>query len=233
VYKITCGMLAMAENFSFMERATKTCMGKYLSEIEMSFIAKTVDISQFNLVLDVGSESGRLSFLAVNNKTEVVNIDIDRNSLVRLRQRMAKARVVVADARCLPFKSEVFDAVFMLEVLDYFSELEIALKESNRVLKDNSECVLTFGNKSSFKGKIKNFKGSSYFHSYKGVMHVLLKTDFYLHDNLGFNWLPFGRTSQNGLVPIFAWLERIFRLRKLCRYSPWVICHVIKQLNSS
>jgi hypothetical protein len=121
----------------------------------------------------------------------------------------------------------------MLEVLDYFSELDVALKEGNRILKADSECVLTFGNKSSFKGKIKSFKGNAYLYSYTGVMHVLLKTDFYLHTHLGFNWLPFGRTSQNGLVPIFAWLERIFRLRKLCRYSPWVICHVIKQLNSS
>ncbi|MDR2707498.1 MAG: class I SAM-dependent methyltransferase [Nitrososphaerota archaeon] len=227
----------MTENVSFMERAAKTCMGKYLSEIEMSFIAKTVDFSKFSLVLDVGSESGRLSFLAVNNNvTNVVNIDIDRGSLVRFRQRMANACVILADARYLPFKSGIFDAVFMLEVLDYFSEIDVALNEGSRILKSGSDCVLTFGNKSSLKGKIKSLgggRGHSYFHSYGEVMQVLLKTDFCIHAHLGFNWLPFGRTSQNSLVPFFVWLERVFRLRKLCKYSPWVICHVIKQLNDT
>jgi len=213
------------------ELAAKTRMGKYLTDVERVFIERAVDFSKTELVLDVGAESGRISLIALNTKTNVVSIDIDRVSLKRLKQRTQQAYIVVADARKLPFIDEVFDAAFMIEVLDYIPELKVALNECNRTLKLYSNCVLSFGNKSSFKAKLKGLKGSSYLHSHKCVMQDLSKTGFRLHAQVGYNWLPFGRISQNWLVPIFVWLERTFGLRKLYRYSPWVMFHVVKQLN--
>jgi len=215
------------------EMAAKTRMGKYLTQVEIAFIAKAVDFSKTEggLVLDVGAESGRISLFALNTKTDVVSIDIDRGSLKRLKQRTKQAYIVVADARKLPFNSDVFDAAFMIEVLDYIPELEVALNECNRTLKLNSNCVLSFGNKSSFKAKLKGLKGKSYLHSHREVMQNLPKTGFCLHAQLGYNWLPFGRISQNSLVPILAWLEWAFGLRRLRRYSPWVMFHVVKQSN--
>ncbi|MDR0318554.1 MAG: class I SAM-dependent methyltransferase [Nitrososphaerota archaeon] len=215
------------------EMAAKTRMGKYLTEIETVFIKKAVDFSKTEFVLDVGAESGRISLIALNTKTNVVSIDIDRASLKRLRQRTKQAYVVVADARYLPFKSGFFDAAFMIEVLDYIPELSITLNDCNRVLKSGSSCILSFGNKSSFKGTLKGLRGKPYLHSFKVVVQVLSDSNFVYKSSLGFNWMLFGRTSQNGLVPFFAWLERVFRLRKLCKYSPWIICHVIKQLNNT
>jgi SAM-dependent methyltransferase len=137
----------------------------------------------------------------------------------------------VADARCLPFKNDVFDAVFMVEVLDYIPQLKDALNDCNRTLKLNSSCVLSFGNKSSFKGKLKGLKGKPYLHSFKDLMHTLPKTGFVYKGAVGFNWLLFGRTSQNRLIPVLAWLELAFGLRRLRRYSPWVIFHVVKSLS--
>jgi SAM-dependent methyltransferase len=215
------------------EIAAKTRMGKYLTEIETVFIKKSVDFSKTGLVLDVGAESGRISLMALNTNTNVVSIDIDCDALKRLRQRTKQAYVVVADARWLPFKSDVFDAAFMVEVLDYIPELDVALNDCSRVLKFGSNCVLSFGNKSSFKGMLKGLRDKPYLHSFKGVMQVLSGSVFVCKASLGFNWVLFGRTSQNCLVPILAWFEWVFGLRRLCRYSPWVICHVIKQLNSS
>jgi ubiquinone/menaquinone biosynthesis C-methylase UbiE len=169
--------------------------------------------------------------LALNNKTNVVSIDIDCLSLRRLKQRTNHAYIVAADARHLPFKNEVFDATFMIEVLDYIPELDTALDECNRTLKHNANCVLSFGNKSSLKAKLKVLKGKSYLHSYARVMQTLSKTGFLVCAKLGYNWLPFGRTSQNSLVPILAWLEMVIGLRRVCQYSPWVMFHVVKQLN--
>jgi SAM-dependent methyltransferase len=215
------------------EMAAKTRMGKYLTEVETVFIKKTVDFSKTELVLDVGAESGRISLIALNTKTNVVSIDIDCAALKRLRQRTSQAYVVVADARYLPFKREVFDAVFMIEVLDYIPEFDVVLNDCNRVLKFGSTCILSFGNSSSFKGMLKSLRGKPYLHSFKGVIQVLSGSSFVYQDSIGFNWMLFGRTSQNRLIPILAWFERTFGLRRLCRYSPWVICHVIRQLNSS
>ncbi|MDR2203389.1 MAG: class I SAM-dependent methyltransferase [Nitrososphaerota archaeon] len=203
-----------------------------MHNIEKKFIEQTVNFSKTTLVLDVGAESGRISILALNTKTNVVSIDIDRTSLRRLKQRTKQAFIIVADAKKLPFVDEIFDAAFMIEVLDYISELDVALSECSRVLKLNSSCVLSFGNKSSFKAKLKSLRGGkSYLHSYKGVMQTLANLTFCVCAQLGYNWLPFGRISQNGLVPVFAWLERMFCLRRLRRYSPWVMFHVVKQSN--
>jgi len=221
---------SMSVRETHWELAAKTRMGKYLTEVETVFIAKAVDFSKSEFVLDVGAESGRISLLALNNKTNVVSVDVDCASLKRLRQRAKQAHIVAADARKLPFKNEVFDAAFMIEVLDYIPEFDVALKECNRILKCNSTCVLSFGNLSSFKAKLKGLKGKSYLHSYNGVMRSLSKTGFSLCAQLGYNWLPFGRASQNGLVPILSWLEWVFGLRMLGRYSPWVLFHVVKQL---
>jgi len=213
------------------EIAAKTRMGKYLTEVETVFITKNVDFSKTDFVLDVGAESGRISLLALNNKTNVVSIDIGCSSLRRLKQRTKQAYIVAADARKLPFKNEVFDAAFMIEVLDYIPEFDVALNECNRTLKCNSNCVLSFGNKSSLKAKLKGLKGKSYLHSYVRVMQDLSRTDFLICNKLGYNWLPFGRTSQNSLVHILAWLEWAIGLRRLHRYSPWVMFHVVKRLN--
>ena len=210
------------------EMAAKTRMGKYLTKTEKDFIFKAVDFSKTQLVLDVGAESGRVSLFALNTKTSVVSIDIDTISLKRLKQRTKQALIVAADARKLPFKDGVFDATFMIEVLDYIPELEVALNECQRTLKTDSSCILSFGNKSSFKAKIKGLKGKSYLHSYKRVMQSVFKTGFTLQAQLGYNWLPFGRISQNAMVPVLAWLEWVFGLRKVKRYSPWVMMHVVK-----
>jgi ubiquinone/menaquinone biosynthesis C-methylase UbiE len=218
------------EKETHWEMAAKTCMGKYLTAVETVFITKAIDFSKTVFVLDVGAESGRISLLAVNNKTSVVSIDIDCASLRRLKQRTKQACIVAADARCLPFIDEVFDATFMIEVLDYIPELELALDECHRTLKHNSSCVLSFGNKSSLKAKLKALKGKTYLHSYKQVIQNLSKNNkFSLQAKIGYNWLPFGRTSQNRLVPILARIERAFGLRKLRSYSPWVMFHIVKR----
>ena len=168
------------------------------------------------------------SLFALNTKTSVVSIDIDCVSLRRLKQRTKQVCIVAADARKLPFRNEVFDATFMIEVLDYIPELKLALKECNRTLKPNSSCVLSFGNKSSFKAKLKRLKGKSYVPSHNSALQGLSKTGFTCKAQLGYNWLPFGQISENVLVPVLAWLEWVFGLRKLRRYSPWVMMHVVK-----
>jgi ubiquinone/menaquinone biosynthesis C-methylase UbiE len=210
------------------EMAAKTRMGKYLTKVETGFITKAVDFSKTEMVLDVGAESGRVSLFALDTKTSVVSIDIDIVSLRRLKQRTKQAAIVAADARKLPFKDGVFDAEFWIEVLDYIPEFEDALNECKRTLKPQSPSVLSFGNQSSFKAKIKGLKGKSYLHSYRNAVQALLKTGFIVKAQLGYNWLPFGRISQNPIVPVLAWLEWVFGLRKIKRFSPWVMIHVVK-----
>jgi len=211
------------------EKAAKTRMGKYLTNLETDFISKSIDLSQKNItVMDVGAEAGRFSLLADNSKATVVSVDVNSYALKRLKLKTKQVNIIQADARHLPLKEEVFDVVFMIEVLDYIPELEQALTECKRTLKPNASCILSFGNKSSLKAKLKAMQRKPYRHSYKEVMHCLSKTGFMVKTKTGYSWLLFGRTSQSGLVPVLAGVERTFGLRRVVKFSPWVILHITK-----
>lgn len=210
------------------EKAAKTRLGKYLTSIETDFISKSINLSKSSMVLDVGAEAGRFSMLAANSSLNVTGIDIDSQSLRRLKTKNKDVTVIQADARKMPLKTGYFDAVLMIEVLDYIPELTQTLEECNRILKPDSPVVLSFGNRSSLKAKIKAIKGKSYMHSYSKVIKSLKKTGFKINAKLGYSWLPFGRTSQSRMIPFFAGAEKLFKLRQIPSLSPWVIVHASK-----
>ena len=210
------------------ERAAKTRMGKYLTRMETDFILKSINPSQTYTIMDVGAEAGKFSLLSSNSEATVIGIDIESYGLKRLKRKAKDINVIQADARKIPLKEGVFDAIFMIEVLDYLTELDEALTESHRTLKSNASLFLSFGNKSSLKSKLRDLRGKSYKHSYGRVMQSLSKTGFVVVRRMGYNWLPFGRTSESRLIPFLAGLEKLFALRRIPRLSPWVIAHTVK-----
>jgi ubiquinone/menaquinone biosynthesis C-methylase UbiE len=210
------------------EKAARTRMGKYLTRLETDFISKAIDPSKASIVVDVGAEAGRFSLMAANSNITVIAIDIDAYSLRRLKLKNKNVSVIQADARKIPFKNDSFDGVIMIEVLDYIPQIDEALGECSRVLKSKSPLVLSFGNQSSIKAKLRGFRGKSYMHSYRKVISCLVKTGFVVTAKLGYSWLPFGRTSQSRLVPFLSSGERIFGLRRIPSFSPWVILRATK-----
>ena len=210
------------------EKAAKTRMGKYLTRTETDFIFKSINPSQIHTVMDVGAEAGRFSLLAANNNATVIGIDVNSYGLKRLKLKTKHVDIIQADARKIPLKDEIFDAIIMIEVLDYIAELDEALTECYRTLKSNAPLLLSFGNKSSLKSKLREFRGKSYRHSYKRVMRCLSKTGFAVTRKMGYSWLPFGRTSESRLVPFLARIEKLFALKRIPSLSPWVIVHAVK-----
>jgi 2-polyprenyl-3-methyl-5-hydroxy-6-metoxy-1,4-benzoquinol methylase len=213
---------------TYWEKAAKTRLGKYLTSIESEFISNSINLSKSSLVLDVGAEAGRFSMLAANKCLNVTGIDIDSRSLRRLKAKNKDVTVIQADARKMPLRTGYFDAVLMIEVLDYITELTQTFEECSRIIKPGASVILSFGNQSSLKAKIKAIKGKSYLHSYSNALKSLKKTGFTIKSKLGYNWLPFGRTSQSRIIPFFAGTEKLLRLRKIPSLSPWVIIHAIK-----
>jgi 2-polyprenyl-3-methyl-5-hydroxy-6-metoxy-1,4-benzoquinol methylase len=210
------------------EYAAKTRMGRYLTQIETSFIQKALNLAELNSVMDVGAEAGRFSQLSRTNPAETLSIDIDAYGLKRLKLKNQNVDVIQADARKIPAKNETFDVIFMIEVLDYIPELDQAFAECFRTLKPNASLIVSFGNKSSLKAKLREVSGKSYQHSYKTVTQTLTQTGFVIKRKTGYNWLLFGRTSQNPLIPTLAKLEGAIGLRKIPSFSPWVIIHAVK-----
>jgi len=210
------------------EKAAKTRMGKYLTRMETDFIFNSIAPSQMQTVMDVGAEAGRFSLMTTDTDAFTIGIDIDSYGLKRLKLKTKHANVIQADAREIPLKDEVFDAVFMIEVLDYIPEVEEALRECHRTLKSNASLVLSFGNRSSLKSNLRKLRGKSYRHSYGKVMRFLSKTGFKVKRKMGYSWLPLGRTSESRLIPFLAAIEKLFALRRIPSLSPWVIVHAEK-----
>jgi ubiquinone/menaquinone biosynthesis C-methylase UbiE len=157
-----------------------------------------------------------------------VSIDLDSYSLKRLKQKNKQTHIIRADARNIPLKKSIFDAILIIEVLDYIPELNETINECYRILKRNSVLALSFGNKSSLKSQLKKIYGKSYSHSYREVVQCLLRAGFSITKKMGYNWLPYGRTSESKGVPLIAGAENIFRLRTVPRYSPWVLICAVK-----
>jgi len=212
------------------EKAAKTKMGQYLTKIETDFISEAFSLDQDNVtIMDVGAEAGRFSLLAKNKNATIVSIDIDSYSLKRLKNKNRDVHIIRADARKLPLRNEIFDVIFMIEVLDYINELQAAFDECNRALKPSAPCFLSFGNKSSIKSKIKQTRGQAYRHSYRNVIKCLNISGFEIKKRTGYSWILLGRTSENKLLPVLSKFEKYMGLRKIPMFSPWVIVHVTKQ----
>jgi ubiquinone/menaquinone biosynthesis C-methylase UbiE len=157
-----------------------------------------------------------------------ISIDIDSLGLERLKLKTKHVNIIQADARKIPLKDEIFDAIFMVEVLDYIPEADQALRGCHRTLKSNGSLFLSFGNKSSLKSTFRKLSGKSYRHSYSEIMKLLSQTGFAVRRKMGYNWLPFGRTSESRLVHFLAPVERLFALRRIPSLSPWVMVHAVK-----
>jgi ubiquinone/menaquinone biosynthesis C-methylase UbiE len=198
-------------------------MGKYLTKIETDFIRSSINLSLVQKIMDVGAEAGRFSKLSTKDEKSVISIDIDSYGLKRLKQKMNRVSVVQADARCVPFKDGTFDAIFMIEVLDYIPQLDVALAECKRTLRNGESLILSFGNKSSLKARLREIRGKSYKHSYRRVVASVQQAGLVIDQKTGYNWLLFGRTSNNRFIPVLAWFERVLGFRRIPSLSPWVI----------
>lgn len=105
------------------------------------------------LLLDVGCNWGRWSIAAARKGYRVVAVEPDvglaLTAQVVARQLQAETRVVVADARYLPFASQSFDRVFSYSVIQHFSkeDARLALGEVGRVLKPAGNALIQMPNK--------------------------------------------------------------------------------------
>jgi ubiquinone/menaquinone biosynthesis C-methylase UbiE len=210
------------------EKASETHMGKYLTQVETRFIMNSIDLSKANTVMDVGAEAGRFSQLSKAASIETISLDINLYGLKRLKLKTKNINAIQADARKTPIEDQTIDVIFMIEVLDYIPELDEALAECHRTLKLDASLILSFGNKSSLKAKLREIRGKSYQHSYCKVTKALIEAGFSIKKKTGYNWLLFGRMSENRLIPILAKMERLFGLRRIPSLSPWVIIHATK-----
>ncbi len=108
-------------------------------------VLEMLSICEAECVLEIGAGTGcGLAAIAraVGRSGTAHGVDITPEMLAKARGRIAQAglnsrvRLTEADARCLPYKDRVFDAVYMVSTLELFDTPDIpqVLAEVKRVL---------------------------------------------------------------------------------------------------
>lgn len=97
-------------------------------------------------ILDIGCWDGMFTkvILDATSARKAVGIDIEERAIVwanKFWEKNGKMEFRVGNARRLEFKSETFDAVFGLEVLEVVFEPEEVLREVKRVLKPGGYAI--------------------------------------------------------------------------------------------
>ncbi len=120
------------------------------------YMSEAIPFSSFKgkRVLEIGSGSGIDSAEFARNGAQVVSLDFTETGTRTTRDTLAEAGVgpsdvVRAAAQNLPFKDGVFDSVYSFGVLHHIPDVDDAVDELTRKLKEDGEVVFMVYNKES------------------------------------------------------------------------------------
>lgn len=96
--------------------------------------------------LDIGAGYGYITLTFGLNASEILAIDLQfpKNNVLKDCKR---AHLIVADARFLPLKKELFDVVSLFSVIEHIANQKLVLKEALRVLKSKGELIIQIPNR--------------------------------------------------------------------------------------
>ena len=127
----------------------KLYKNKYMRVVEREIIKREIKDDDF--VLDIGCGTGEQ--LKLLNKAIGLDISIE---MAKIAKHKTNKPVVVANAEFLPFKNKSFDkAISFFGALNHCN-LKRALREVNRVLKDDGVFIFTVANIYDIKWILKN-----------------------------------------------------------------------------
>lgn len=145
-------------------------LSSYRISTEIALIFRNFEINHRDLMLEVGSGTGRLTVEFTKKGPEVVALDYSLNSL-QINKSRCKCHVVLADLCFLPFKDSVFDKVASISVFQHIPTIRsriAALKEIRRVSKKEAKFLITVYNNRLW-DKIRHDKQG--FHKGKGLIY--------------------------------------------------------------
>lgn len=104
-----------------------------------------VSLNSDSLVLDVGCGTGNNTLLFQRAmKARTSGLDFSFGMLLKAKEKQSNIIFTQAPAENLPFRSAIFDFVFMTEVIHHVEDVNSSISEMNRVLKPECWiCIVT------------------------------------------------------------------------------------------
>lgn len=148
---------------SFSEYLGATSKLKQLHADVLDDLIKNLDFED-KKVLDAGVGKGRFAVnIAKNGASDVIGLDINKKMLILSYNRIEqngigkKIRLIQGDIERLPMSDQKFDIVCCMETLIHVPDLNRAIKEFSRVLKNEGKLVVNVQNKKSYLGYIEYY----------------------------------------------------------------------------
>ena len=122
-------------------------------------------------ILDAGCSDGELLVRLAGSYAFAVGLDHNFQALPTLQQRLDGAHAAQAmqgDLGCLPFRDRSFDRVFCLETLEHVPDMPGAVRELQRVLKEEGTLIITIPLELGFSVLLKQSVARLFFGAYRG-----------------------------------------------------------------
>ncbi len=119
---------------------------RYIDEVEIRSVLSVLDLNQNSdaLMLDAGCGSGRF-LIPLSRDFNIVGGDFSKGLLEKAKKDAPKVPLCVIDVEHLPFKSEAFNVVLSVRVLQHVTSQKEAIKELSRVTqKDGTLVILAY-----------------------------------------------------------------------------------------
>ena len=225
----------LAADPGYWDRVSETRVGLYVTRIESQFISQALVRRPAGISADIGAGSGRLHAAILPASTAIVATEVSRDALVAMNPNPAVVRILVDPAQpTLPFRSASLRSVIAMEVPAASDEAWFRA-ECHRVLEPGGAAIVSVHNALSYKGLVSrllrrlrarrglSWAGLYYRQGLTAHVHAWRSAGFRVRSSTGFYWLPFSRASNSTWISAAAALERLFGLRWLIGWSPWVL----------
>jgi SAM-dependent methyltransferase len=175
----------------------------------------------------------------LRNAGHVIATEVNADDLAAMERHPSLSPVRVADYPSLPFRTGSVDAIVALEV-PAASDEHWFREECARVLRPGGDVVVSVHNAASYKGlwsRLRARSRSSRGLSWAGLYYQKSlpqhlddwrQAGFEVQRSQGLYWAPFSRQSDSPWVTAASIFERALGLRRLGRWSPWVLLHLTR-----
>lgn len=205
-------------------------VGRYMDALEHAFLWRYLPPSPAR-VLDVGGGTGRWSRRLLARGDWQLLIEPQLYNLQRLELGGEALRAVRGRGEALPIPANAFDALILVQVIDFIPDRAAFFREVHRVLKPGGVFLLTWTNRHSLKGMLyhaySTLKGQPpaeryqiYGKSHAENLRLLRESGFSLLGAEGYSWVILPRSHNTRLVDLFATIERALGLRRWHSASP-------------